>query len=249
MQGDKNALESQVHVLTAAQKSAPRQQTASKDARKRSNGASSSTSSAQQVRPLLHCPTTHLVCCVARGVTGARLLNPACMFNRAHFFNDLLDSLHSHFCYCCSLATTADGHHAAVQTEVPEAQLSLGSSEASPEDDKTPVVDTRATQSPKGASLDTLGAARSDSASLDASEVARSEAALSGSALSPDDATASSAGGESEGKGWTVVKSSRRLDRKTTNSSSSSRRLDRKTTNTGSSSRSMYHATSSKSTR
>ncbi|KAL0032442.1 hypothetical protein WJX77_000732 [Trebouxia sp. C0004] len=77
----------------------------------------------------------------------------------------------------------------AQQTEVPEAQAS---SEASPEDEKTPVVDTRAFPSPKGASRDT-------------SEVSRSEAASSSSALSLDDATASSAGGETEGEGWMVV--------------------------------------------
>ena len=105
-----------------------------------------------------------------------------------------------------------------VQAEMPEAQLSLGSSEASPEDSKTPAVDTKASPGAKGASLDTSEG---------------SEAALSGSALSLDDATASSAGGETEGGGWMMVNSSRKLNRKTT----------------GSSSRGMLHASSSKSTR
>ena len=120
-----------------------------------------------------------------------------------------------------------------VQVEMPEAQLSMGSSEASPEDSKTTVVDIGASPGAKGASLDTLAAAGSDPAFLDTSEVARSEAAFSGSALSPDDATASSAGGEAEEKGWTVVQSSRRLDKKSN----------------GLPSRGMYHASSSKSTR
>ncbi|DBA74179.1 TPA: hypothetical protein ACH3X1_010973 [Trebouxia sp. C0004] len=93
-------------------------------------------------------------------------------------------------CYpgiCASAASKAARKRS--KTEVPEAQAS---SEASPEDEKTPVVDTRAFPSPKGASRDT-------------SEVSRSEAASSSSALSLDDATASSAGGETEGEGWMVV--------------------------------------------
>ncbi len=211
VQEEKNALDSRVHVLTAARESAPQQQTASKAARKRSKGASSSTvtSPAQQVCPLLHCPSRHFVCCVARDVTGARLLDRVCVAYRVHFLKQLSDSLHIRFYFFCSLskATNADGHHADVQTEVPEAQLSLDSNEAPPEDDKTPVVDTRASPGAKGASQDI-------------SEVAGSEAAASLAALNPDDATASSTGGQTEGDGWSVVKSSRRLSRQTTGSSS-----------------------------
>ena len=64
---------------------------------------------------------------------------------------------------------------------MPEAQLSLASSEASPENSKTPAVDSKASPGAKGASRDTSEG---------------SEAAFSGSAVSPDDATASSGGGE-----------------------------------------------------
>ncbi|DBB07513.1 TPA: hypothetical protein ACH3X3_008974 [Trebouxia sp. C0006] len=137
LKGEKNALESQVHVLTAARDSAPRQSVFK--ARKRSKGASSNTSSAQ--------------------------------------------------------------------VEMSEAQLSLGSSEASPEDSKTTAVEIGASPGAKGASLDT------------------SEAAASSSALSPDAATASSGWGDSEGEGWIDVQSPRRPHRTTTNTGSSSRSM------------------------
>ncbi len=92
MQGEKNALESQVHVLTAARDSAPRQ-SASKAARKRSKGASSSsvTSPAQQVCPLLHCPTRHFICCVAR---GAEPRDSVFVANRLDSLKQPSDSLH-----------------------------------------------------------------------------------------------------------------------------------------------------------
>ncbi len=102
-----------------------------------------------------------------------------------------------------------------VQVEMPEAQLSMESSEASPEDSKTTAVDIGAPPGAKRASLNT------------------SEAAVSGSALSPDDTTASSGGVESEGEGWITVQSPKRPNR----------------TSTGTSARGMHHASSSKSTR
>ncbi len=225
MQGEKNALESQVHVLTAARDSVPRQ-SASKAARKRSKGPSSSTSTPQQVRPLLHCPTRHFVCCVPSGVclslSPTDTTSSSSLQTAAH--RPL--SVNSKSNLWLLMDTTM-----MVQVELPEAQLSMGSSEASPEVSKTNVVDAKASPSPKEASLET------------------SEAAVSGSALSLDDATASSAGIEGEGNGWIEVKSPRRHHRTTTSTSSSSRKLDRTSTSTGSSSRSMCHSSSTKSAR
>lgn len=93
IQGEKNALENQVHVLTAARDSAPRQPSPSKAARKRSKGASSSsvTSPAQQVCPLLHCPSRHFICCVARGVEPRDSVFVA---NRLNSLKQPSDSLH-----------------------------------------------------------------------------------------------------------------------------------------------------------
>ena len=199
MQGEKNALESQVHVLTAARDSAPRQSVFK--ARKRSKGASSNTSTAQ-VCPLLHCPARHFVSCVPSGVCLS--LSPTDSTSSSSLQTAAYRPLSV---YSQSNPWLLMDIMVMVQVEMSEAQLSLGSSEASPEDSKTTAVEIGASPGAKGASLDT------------------SEAAASSSALSPDAATASSGWGDSEGEGWIDVQSPRRPHRTTTNTGSSSRSM------------------------